>query len=211
MLSLLPEHVDAAVAALPNPTILALRMYGRDVFVAGGFLRAVVARETISDVDLFIGAGAAFNTTELIQHININDAFDTHSTPNAMSIETDPCTQVVLRSTYATPTKCIASFDFTICQAALWWHEGLGKWETECTPSFYPDLAARRLRYTSYKGPDASDPMNTAIRVLKFYERGYVIDETSYRSIILNAGTLELPEDLTKKENKILTRSTATY
>jgi len=82
--------------------------------------------------------------------------------------------QFIHRWTFDAPEKVIASFDFTIASAALWYEKRItdkGRWVSLCDDSFYADLAAKRLIYRSpVRVEDAGGSM---LRVLKFYQRGY--------------------------------------
>lgn len=134
------------------------------LFVAGGFIRSVIAGEPINDVDVFtdsIGTARAIAGQlggEIIE------------TPNAITCRaTEPVTQIIHRWTFENLGECIESFDFTIARAGLAYFEG--RWLGTCDDDFYSDLAAKRLRY---RAPDRrEDEAGSMLRMLKFYGRGY--------------------------------------
>lgn len=145
-----------------------LKTRHHDVFLAGGFLRSCIAHEEVHDVDLF---AATVDIAELTA-MKLADGSPVIRTDNAFTLELDGVTvQVIHRWTFATPSECVASFDFTIAQAAMWWHPEANQWETCCHPDYYEDLAAKRLIYTSpVRNEDAGGSL---LRLIKFVQRGY--------------------------------------
>lgn len=148
-----------------------------DVFLAGGFIRACIAHETVNDVDLFVpNSEVASEVAKLLaadSHV--------HVTENALSLEIGALpVQVIHRWVFDTPQKCVDSFDFTIARAAIWYVGG--GWQSCCHPDFYSDLAAKRLVYLSpVRNEDAGGSM---LRVLKFYQRGYRIPLESLGAVV---------------------------
>lgn len=201
---LLAEDLHAALTALPPNLKQAMEETGQRVFVAGGFLRAIVAREPINDIDVFSEATVDANLFMLkcVQTEKI------HTTPNAFSLDTKPPIQIIRNWNFATARACIESFDFSICQAAIWYH--LGQWNSACSDNFYPDLAARRLRYNDSNRKGESTPVNSAVRLLKFYERGYVTTGDSLARVIRHVGKVGGDEFL-EGQKVAITRSTKAY
>lgn len=151
----LPKSVDDALRGQPG------------VFLAGGFIRAKIAHEEVSDIDLFAASKMAALT--LIRRI-ANGA-QVHETDNAFTYRQRGGLPVqgIHRWVFDSPIECLKSFDFTIARAAVWW-DGL-VWKSACDPLFYPHLAAKRLVYCS---PDRNeDAGGSLLRLLKFYRRGY--------------------------------------
>lgn len=170
-----------AVRRLPSHVRELLKKHGTgfgNIFLAGGYLRAVIAGERISDLDLFAPSKDA---SELCaKKLGIITGRKVHETPNAYTVFTRPIvTQFIHRWTFATPADALASFDFTIAQAAIWWN---GRWCSARSDRFYQDLAAHRLVYTSpARNEDAGGSM---LRVLKFYQRGYRIPLDSLGAVV---------------------------
>lgn len=156
--------VSLIVRTLPKEVVQALQAHP-GTFLAGGFIRAVIAHEEIADIDLFAGSKQA--ARDLIVRVG---GFDpTIETDNAYT-----CTggrvpiQAIHRWTFDSPQACVESFDFTIARAAVWWD---GKWKSCCDPRFYCDLAAKRLVYCA---PDRDEEAGgSLLRLLKFCRRGY--------------------------------------
>jgi len=139
----------------------------RAPFLAGGFIRACVTREAPSDIDLFCATvdDARVCANALVQdsHRKIIET-DNAFTVRGLSIPV----QFIHRWTFDRPEDAIASFDFSIAQAAVW-HDG--HWQSLCADGFYPDLAAKRLIYLHpVRNEDAGGSM---LRLLKFYRKGY--------------------------------------
>lgn len=166
---------------LPAPLLGMLHKHEDALVVAGGFVRSCVSGERISDVDIFSRskdyakavatdlAAAAGQGRKLIETDN---AFTVYG----LSLPI----QFIHRWTYTNPEDVIASFDFTICQAALWvkdkhWHSMVG-------PEFYRDLAGKRLIYACPKRNE--DAGGSMLRVLKFYQREYRIPLDSLGAVI---------------------------
>jgi hypothetical protein len=198
---LLDEDLNAAVAALSYKLKLAMEKKGDRVFVAGGFLRAIVAREPVNDIDVF-----SESTVDQMGFLAMCMGDEKiHTTPNAFSIDTKPSIQIIRNWNFPTARACIDSFDFSICQAAIWYSNHT--WRSVCSENFYADLAARRLRYNSNNRNAVSS--SSMVRLLKFYERGYVTSGDSLASIVRDASRVEV--SLLEGEKKPITRTTRTY
>jgi hypothetical protein len=177
------------------------------VFVGGGYVRAVVANESVNDIDLFTtDKDSAMAAGRFL--LALKDGQDAgrkiHKTDNAFTVKGLRLPiQIIHRWTYTSPDELMASFDFTVAMAGFWWEKTdddvevrqpqdnkpdivtfkkVGKWRSICDDHFYEDLAAKRLRYTSpQRNEDAGGSM---LRVLKFYQRGYCIPLDSMGAVI---------------------------
>jgi hypothetical protein len=164
----LPKDVRDLIKA--NPGKLSL---------AGGFIRAVIAREEISDVDLF--SDTPEHAREWANKFNEKKGRRIGETENAYTVYGAGLpVQFIHRWTYAQPEAVISSFDFSICAAAIWW-EG-NQWVGRCHDSFYEDLAAKRLVYLSPVRDEAAG--GSLLRVLKYYARGYRIPMPSFAAVL---------------------------
>lgn len=183
MRELLSEDVAWIVRRLPKLVVNALRLRPRRLFLAGGFVRACIARETVSDVDLFAPTKetAAAVADELAKARGVK----VYATDNAYTVKLgDLPVQVIHRWTFDDPCACVASFDFTIASAAVWCEgeEGGKAFGSCCDDRFYADLAARRLVYRSpIRNEDAG---GSILRVLKFYQRGYRVTLPSLGAVV---------------------------
>ncbi len=163
---------------LPEPIRKLLTAHPGEIFVAGGFIRDCITREPARDVDLFTQSAETAKAWALDL---AGKADKLVITDNAVTVKgVRPVAQFIHRWSFPDPIQCIQSFDFTIAAAALW-SDG-GNWRTTCHESFYSDLAARRLVYTS---PDRTeDAGGSMLRILKFYQRGYRIPLDSLGAVI---------------------------
>lgn len=171
------------VRRLPKETRSLLEKHPGDLFLAGGFIRAVIAGEPVSDIDLFVPHKSAADIlcNELVASSGTRGV---HKTANANTVLAKPPVQFIHRWTFAKPEDAINSFDFTIASAAIWYEgkEPGGKWCSVCHASFYADLASKRLIYTCpSRNEDAGGSM---LRVLKFLGRGYRIPLDSIAAVM---------------------------
>jgi len=143
-------------------------------FLAGGYIRALIAGETPSDIDIFGPDQATLESWAKDIVVDSESHARLHYTQNAYTVLFDngrKPLQFIYRWTYSDPGDLLSEFDFTIACAAIW-HDGV-RWVSQCDPSFYPDLAARRL---VYRAPMRSeDAGGSLMRVRKFLSRGYRI------------------------------------
>lgn len=168
-----------SVRRLPRDVKDMMKREGRKLFVAGGFVRSVIANETINDVDLFTATPA--DAERLANELAAPRK--PYVTGNAYTVTARRMTvQFISRWSFVRPEDAMESFDFTIAKAALWWDEDAKLWTSACDPRFYQDLAARRLVYTSPKRNE--DAGGSILRVLKFYQRGYRIPLDSMGAVI---------------------------
>ena len=172
---------------LPKSVWEVLKANQNKMFVAGGFLRACIAREEVNDIDLFSpDKTLAERSARAI--VNNGSRLKLFETPNAYTILGDihPI-QFIHRWPFDDPAKCVESFDFTIARAAVWVGNEKDKdnhaaLSSVCDDQFYPDLAAKRLRYCApVRNEEAGGSL---LRVLKFYQKGYRIPLDSLGAVM---------------------------
>lgn len=177
-----PRDVAWVVKRLPKEVRELLKTF--DCFLAGGFIRSVISREEVQDIDLFVTT--KFMADKIATTLNPEKNFNTK---NAISISRSVYgypIQIIHRWTFENPEDVIPSFDFTIAKAIVWWNEN--SWDSACDENFYRDLAAKQLVYCSpIRNEDVGGSL---LRVLKFYQRGYRIPLESLGAVIarLNKG-----------------------
>lgn len=161
-------------------------------FLAGGFIRSVIAKEDVQDIDLFVPSKDV--AEKLANTLNPQKNYNTK---NAISISKSVYgtpIQIIHRWTFNTPLEVAPSFDFTVAKAVVWWAGNA--WDSYCCDTFYQDLAAKRLVYCCPERDE--DVGGSLLRVLKFYQRGYRIPLDSLAAVIarLNKGIrwVEAPE-----------------
>jgi hypothetical protein len=170
-----------ALCRLPRPVLKLLVAHPRQLVLAGGYLRAVTASEPVSDIDIF-GPSTDYLRACIAAFVAENKKGRLIETDNALTVYgLGLPVQFIHRWTYSRPEDILASFDFSICQVALWYNGQT--WESLVGPQFYADLAAKRLRYTRpVRNEDAGGSL---LRVLKYYQRGYRIPLDSLGAVVV--------------------------
>lgn len=159
--------------------VVALLRTGR-VYLGGGFIRETVAGNKPNDVDLF-GMGKD-ELKETALNFALKREGRIHSTDNAVTVLCPPRlpVQFITRWTFSEAAQCSDSFDFTVCQAVVWFDGE--HFKSSVHENFYSDLAARRLVYTfPMREEEAGGSM---LRVRKFLQRGYSIQAQSLAGVI---------------------------
>lgn len=152
------------------------------LFIAGGFVRAVTADESVKDIDIF--------TTDLsvveraVQfYIRQRGSLGVKEvlTPCTITVTDGFCpVQFVNNIAYESIEQCVAQFDFTVFQAAYWRENFQPK--AVCVPEFIRDVAERRLVYTA---PDRVEaPGGSLWRAIKYAQRGYSITQLELARLI---------------------------
>lgn len=152
------------------------------LILAGGFIRAAVAGEKISDIDLFI------SSAEQAENLSVRLAemrnCRRHVTPNAITIcgGDGPKVQFIYRWTFVDPRDAVKSFDFSISRAAVWYDDFYSDLDGICDVRFYRDLAARRL---TYMAPERNEDAGASLlRMRKFLARGYTISAYEMAKVV---------------------------
>lgn len=181
MNSLTRHDLHFCVNRLPKALLDAMKLHGKRIVVAGGYVRSVIANELVNDIDCF---APDRDTASLIAAgLKNNDRHRIVSTDNAFTVIGHKVPiQFIHRWTFARPEDVVPSFDFTIARAAFWWDAGLKEWQSLCDETFYADLAAKRLVYTSPERNE--DAGGSILRVFKFYQRGYRMPLDSMAAVI---------------------------
>ena len=188
MAELLVDDLHFVVSRLPKDVVALLK--SERVFVAGGFIRATIAGERTADIDIL---GPDKDRLDyLAKALAVERRGRVHQTDNAYTVLSPPRipVQFIHRWLFDSPEELIASFDFTIAQAVVWWKQNAdtdpdpekGTWVSLVSERYYPDLAARRLVYLSpVRNEDAGGSL---LRVRKFLKVGYNIQPNSFAKVI---------------------------
>jgi len=169
---------------LPKDIRDLMKTHGKNLMVGGGFIRAQIAGETPSDIDLF---GTDKAQLELIANalMSVRPGAKMHKSKNAITIITPDRlpVQFITRWTFDEPSKCMESFDFSVCQAVVYrLNGGNGDWRSCIGERFYQDLAARRLFYTAPVREEEAG--GSLLRVIKYVKRGYTIQVSSLGAVV---------------------------
>lgn len=181
---LIPEDLHHIASRLPSKVAELIKKNG--LYLGGGFIRATIAGERPSDIDLF-GQDAEKLKLVATQHALASGA-RAHETPNAITILSPPRlpVQFITRWTFDSAVDLVDSFDFTIARAVIYWVPGEsdtgGEWDSVVDDTFYQDLAAKRLRYMYPKREEAAG--GSMMRVKKFLSRGYNIQPPSLAGVM---------------------------
>lgn len=173
------------VERLPRDVRKLLSDHPRRLFVGGGFIRATIAGEVPSDIDMF-GDNAEWLLSVAHALVAVRPGARLHATKNAITVITPNrlTVQFITRWVFGNAADLIASFDFTVCQAAIWRHGRMSNdmWCSAIGNRFYQDLAARRLTYTSPERDEEAG--GSMLRVIKYVKRGYSIQVASLGAVI---------------------------
>ncbi len=168
-----------AIQRMPEnlKTVMKEEWWHNNVFVGGGYLRAIVAGEKVNDIDVFVKSE---KDAELLAYKLCYDKKDVHKTDNAFTIKGKTVIQIIHRWVFEKPEDVANSFDFTVCCAVI--HFDGSKFDSFCDDNFYIDLASKRLVYRiPVRNEDAGGSM---LRVLKYYQKGYRIPLDSLAAVI---------------------------
>ncbi|MBU8540203.1 hypothetical protein [Falsiroseomonas tokyonensis] len=185
--ALTSDDMHRILTSMPKDAVKMLKDNSPRLFLAGGSIRAMIAGESVSDWDFF---GPTKEALELAAR-RLADAREPkgklYKTKNAFTVLGHPRTpvQFISRWLYDDPAALLQSFDFSVARAVIWW-DGVG-WQSLCDALFYPDLAAKRLRYMQ---PDRNeDAGGSMLRVQKFLHRGYHIAPESLGRVMARITT----------------------
>lgn len=174
-----PDDVSSCAFLLPPDLMRCLIKWPNRLVVAGGFVRDVVAHERPKDIDVFI-AGEDL-AREVSDWFKSECGLDSVRTMHTITVKTKGCpTQLAWRWKLSTPAELVEGFDFTVCQAGVWWDGD--QMRSTAAPSFYKDLEQKKLVYATLGRDD--DRGSALLRVLKFYQRGYRITLPSLSRVL---------------------------
>lgn len=179
----------------------------KDAWIAGGFLRSIIAAEDDSDgdIDFFFHTEESFSRTmDLIKHPSFYGAekvFNYYRIPEYDNINElriidceslvafRPNIQLVRLYWFNSPEHVIDSFDFTVCQLIT---DGKTLW---FNPQAFEDIKTKTLRQHRETG-DAIAILN---RILKYQSKGYKISQNAFDIAEKNAiKTLSSPDEVIK-------------
>ncbi len=177
--TLLHEDVKWCLTRLPKFLVKMMKEEQASIVLGGGFIRACITNEKVSDIDLF---SKSKESAELFARRYVGDKGRLLETCNTFTIveRSKIPVQFIHRWVYEKPELILPSFDFTIARVAIWFDGD--NWRGICDTNFYPDLAAKRLVYCSPVRIEEAG--GSLLRVLKFYQRGYRIPLQSLAATI---------------------------
>ena len=176
------NDVHFVVCRLPKDIRELMMKY--PLFLGGGFIRATIAGEVPSDIDLFGPSVKELETWAFTLCESRGNGTRKINTGNAITLYNAPRlpVQFITRWVFPDAVGVAQSFDFTIAQAVIWYNLQSSTWLSYCANEYYSDLAARRLVYTRpQRNEDAGGSM---LRVRKFLGRGYNIQPQALADVI---------------------------
>lgn len=181
-------------------------MRANELYIAGGYIRELIAGGKVNDVDLF-GPSKGLLESCAEQLAAGRDGARTHTTQYAATVLAAPRmpVQFISRWLYDDPRVLLEELDFTVCQAAVWFNGT--EWKSMCSDGFYPDLAARRLRYTHPRRDEEAG--GSMMRVRKFLARGYSIQAESLAGVMARVFAKIRHSDLAHEGEEGLTKVVA--
>lgn len=173
--------VDWVIRRLPNRVVGVFEQFPGRVFVAGGFIRAVIAGEDPADVDLFV---ASQTDADLVERRLSETYAVVARTANAVTMAPQNHhgldVQIITRWMYASAERLVREFDFSVCAAAVWHEPNTGgrgpareraHYAGIAHERFYPDLASKRLTYLE---PQREEEVGgSMLRAMKYARKGY--------------------------------------
>lgn len=188
-------HVSACADTFPTPLVAALRSFGDRAVVAGGLVRAIVAGEKVSDIDVWVSSkDDAFGVVASIQRhyecsfdpLEVRQALEVHESANSLTIRgLGVPVQVIHRWTYSSVLNLLNSFDYTIAQGAVWWDRDNNAWASLCSTLFYEDVEQKVLHYLEPVREEAR--AGSLMRLFKFYKRGYSVSLETLAAVMARA------------------------
>lgn len=179
MTKLETNDLNHVVRHLPKDVRELMSKHQGSLFLGGGFVRAVVAGEQPSDIDLFGTSKAHIElmAKELQAKRGGKEHCLLHHTKNAITVICNGrlTVQFITRWVFDDLESVVASFDFTVCQAGIV-RLGVEKnapWISVASDRFYKDLAARRIVYTHPQRQEEAG--GSMMRAIKYIKRGYTI------------------------------------
>jgi hypothetical protein len=203
MNNLSKDDIHFVVSRLPKD--VRELMQKDQVFLGGGFIRATIAGERPSDIDLF-GANDDLLDNCANKLVANRPGARKISTKNAITVYQSPRlpVQFITRWMFGDAVRLAESFDFTIAQAVIWYDRAPGpppmRWLSWTAESFYADLAAHRLVYTRPKRNE--DAGGSLMRVRKFLGRGYNIQPPALAAVLarlvsgVDAGRVDVKDEV---------------
>lgn len=183
--------IGLIVPAIPPRLDYALQMVP-GTCIAGGLIRSVMFPDTIQDIDVF-----STSKVTLERFISVFEEWGWNgevvklgTNKNAITYQdNDTKVQLIRRSFYPNPFKLLKSFDFTNCQAAVWYAQKENKrlktqagWTGIVSGAFLEDVPDRKLVYLAPKRDE--ETASSVTRMIKFLNRGYKIDMVEASKVI---------------------------
>jgi hypothetical protein len=177
------DFTDIIVKSLAPEVKEILQHFDGTTCVAGGFCRDTMTGREPKDVDIF-SEDARVAKLAIERFGWATALYSQKTTANAVSftpvlnVESKPDVQFITRTYYTCPTELIESFDFSVCQVAVYWDQ---KWVGVCTELFWQDIFGEKATYTLPTRDE--DPGGSLLRMVKFVGKGYKVTENDIANV----------------------------
>jgi hypothetical protein len=172
--SLDPDLILECVAPLPAHLNERMREHGKEIILAGGFIRDTLIGVTPKDVDIFCAKARA---DKFIGHYEAPNTGNQIAKPGKSSYSAyigQTKYQFIYRFKFDSPEALLNQFDYSICRAAIWYDRQGKEWTGISWHSWATDAASKHLVFLDH------EPEQEAIlRLLELTKRGYTIGELS--------------------------------
>ncbi len=168
------------------------------VFIAGGFIRSCVLEEEVNDIDVFTDSVERSAAVAQLYASKFTPPAKVITTKNAFTIlRKKPVVQVIQRWNFSKPEDVLASFDFVLSCACIW-YDGQN-FVSAVHDQYYRDLAGKCLTYLAPIRME--DPGGSMVRVLKYIRRGCTIDPVNL-GLVMARVAAAAEEGLDEEEQK---------
>lgn len=177
------DFVKLVVDALPPSVRTLLVETGPKIMVAGGFVRDTITGATPKDVDLFgLERSMVYEAAGSFEENDEKGEYGRSETENAITFLplSGPLVQFIIRDIRNTHEQTLKAFDFSICQAGVYFDADNG-WVGIASDAFFTDLVDKRLTYTD---PPHNNALGSLLRLVRFTERGWSSNDPTVAAIL---------------------------
>lgn len=151
-------------------------------YLAGGAITSIFTHKDINDYDLYFRSPE--DAYKFVTSLDYSRWVLSESDKSFTMSVSDKTVQVIFFKYFDKAEDIFKTFDFTVCMGAF----DFGKEEFVFHEDFFKDNTSRRLVFNS----STAFPINTALRVAKYKEKGYTIDRRQQMRIELAVSKLNI-------------------
>lgn len=181
--TLTESQIETCLNKLPPNVISVLKQGGPRIVLAGGLIRDTLEGESINDIDLFVKSEAEARAYATALGGTLSTITKTERALTVIADKKFFPVQLVYAWGNESAAQVIKQFDFSCCQAAIWYDEG---WKSLTALEFDKHRKCRVLVYTSPRG---NNPFGSLMRAFRLVSRGYGIDSEQVAKIVGECAT----------------------
>lgn len=183
---MMDEDIKATIFALntiSEDLITIMKKCAGNVYLAGGFMRAIIEERQPKDIDWFVSslAQAVITRNELSNYL-ISNMRKLDEECFACEISQSPV-QIVWRYPFDNASELLDRFDFTVAKAAIWYSNEKSQFVGICHNRYYRDIANKELVYERFGDVER---ILSIPRLMRYHEYGYSIGPESLAKVILH-------------------------